>query len=139
MNGVSMNKIAFMQIVEFLKAHAAFESLSHFFGVVFEAFKRLQLAFIDGVAVTLDSDDRATQDLSGSHITAGNHQILAEFEDLANFGCAGLYFLTQRLNQTLNGLFQIIGNLIDDAVGANVHVFRFSNLLGLYVGPNIKT
>src|SRR5262245_34425658 len=110
-----MDDIALPDIVEVSEAHAALKALCNFPDVVLEALQSIQLAFVDDLPFAFDAYDRVALNLAADDIRSTNDQVFADLEQLADLGRADLHFLLERLDQTLNRLFEVVGNLVDDA------------------------
>ena len=133
-----MDYIAFPDIVEVSEAHTTLEALCNFLDVVFEALERFQLALVDGLSIPLYAHDGVALNLAVDDIRAADYEVLADLEKLAYFSRAYLHLLLERLNKTLNRLFQIIGYLIDDAVRADVDAGLLRHFRGVLIGLAVE-
>src|SRR5262249_49202594 len=129
-----MDDIALPDVVEISKAHAALKALRNFLDIVLEAFQSLQLAFEDDLSLALDAHDRIALNLAVYYIGPANYEVLADLEELAYLRRANLHFLLERLDQALNCLLEVVGYLIDDAVGTNVDAGLLRHLGGVLIG-----
>ncbi len=69
-------------------------------------------------------------DLAVGHATAGDDQLATRLEDLHDLGVAVHLLLVDRLQQTLEGGLDVLDELVDDIVGADVHAFDLRHPLG---------
>ncbi len=69
---------------------------------------------------------------------AGDLADLGDLEDVADFGAAGVVLLEDWFEETVHGLGDLVLQLVDDGVEADLDVFALGDLGGLAVGPDVE-
>ena len=105
---------------------------------VLEAAQRLQRALVDDHAVAQQSNLGAALDHAVGDHAAGDVAGLGDLEDLANLSVADQGFLVGRVEQAEHQGLHVLGDLVDDAVVADVDLVALGDLAGLRVGAHVE-
>src|SRR5690242_4656109 len=138
LHGEAFKHIAGFNVVEIRNSHAAFESGAHFIGVFLEAAKRTNAAGVNDHTFANDAHFGIALDDAIEYVTAGNHADALDTEGIADFGAAQMSFLIDGLEQAGHGLFDFVGDFVNDRVHANIDVFALRQIGSLAVRPHVK-
>src|SRR6185436_1253482 len=88
--------------------------------VVAEAPQRLDTVRRDDLGAPPDAGVAAANDAPVGHERTGDHRVLADADDLAHLGTALHDLHDLRLEQTVEGGFDVVSQLVDDVVEADI-------------------
>ena len=94
------------------------------------------LQMIDALAQ--EADLRAAGDDALAHRAAGDRADLGDSEDRADLGLAGDDLLVDRLEQAEHRGLDLLDELVDDLVGADLHALGLGHLPAAPVGPDVE-
>ncbi len=130
--------IAFFNIVIAFDVQAALKTFFDFFGVVFEAFERIELAGEDHHIVAQQAQaGTATHHARGDH-TACNRANFRGAEDLANLGHADDFLFPVWRQHAADSRFNIIDSVVDDVVVTDVDTIAFSQFARTNIGAGVE-
>src|ERR1700749_2826586 len=93
---------------------------------------------MDHGAFAHDANHRiATNDAVGN-VAAGDGTHAFDFEGVAHFGSALIRLGDDGVKQAFHGLLNFVGDLVNDVVGADVHVFLVGEVGGFAVWPHAE-
>ncbi len=69
---------------------------------------------------------------------AGDLADLRDLEDVEDFGAASVVLLEDRFEEAVHGLGDLVLQLVDDGVQANLDVFALGDFGGLAIGPDVE-
>src|SRR5262249_11313324 len=116
----ALQDVSYFNVVEVGDARAAFKPGANFAGVVLEALERVKLRRVDHGTLANYANLAVTLQNAVKHIATSHGARALDAEGVADFGAAQIGLLNDRLEQALHCFFELVGNLIDDGVRANV-------------------
>ena len=119
LRGEALDDVAFHEVVEVGQADAALVVLLDLADVVAEAAQRLDPVGRDDLAAAPDPGAAADDPAVGDE-RAGDDRVLADPDDLADLGATLDDLDDLRLEQALEGRLDVVGELVDDVVQADV-------------------
>src|SRR6266545_4696626 len=122
--------VAFLDILEVLQADAALVAGRDRAGVLLEAAQRADPPLVDDHAVADQPCPRASGDLAGGDVRAGDHPDPRHAEELPDLGGAELALLVLGGQQALQRLLDVLDHLVDDRVQADVHALAGGQVAG---------
>src|SRR6266545_1899001 len=122
--------VAFLDILEVLQADAALVAGRDRAGVLLEAAQRADPPLVDDHAVADQPCPRASGDLAGGDVRAGDHPDPRHPEELPDLGGAELALLVLGGQQALQRLLDVLDHLVDDRVQADVHALAGGQVAG---------
>src|SRR5688572_22952031 len=135
---VGLDDVALLEVLVVREAHGALESLSDLAGVVLEALERGDGAVPDDGALTDVADLGAPGDHAVAHHTPGNLAHSWDLEDLEHLGVAGDDLLVLGLEHAHHGGLDLLEDLVDDLVGADLDALGLGQLAALAIGPHVE-
>src|SRR5580698_713103 len=126
-----------MEILEVGEPNSALEAGLHFANVVLETSQRGQRPLPDHHAVAQEADLRPTGEYPVAHVATCHSTHSRDPEDLADLGLAGDDLLEFRSEHSEHGCLDVLEELVDDLVGADLHVSVGRHLAGPAVRTNI--
>src|SRR5688572_5199194 len=132
--------VAHLQVVVVLQADAALEPGLDLAHVVLEAPQRGDLAFEYHDVVA----EQPCLRLAGSRNAAigdhapGDRPDLRYLEDLAHFGAADSHFFERRLEETGHALLDLLGDVVDHRVHADIDLLALGHVLRVAIGPYVE-
>src|SRR5262245_12893151 len=133
-----LDDVADLDVLVPVEPDAALESLLDLRDVVLEAPQRTHLAFVDDAVVAQQAQLRRTRDDALGHVAAGHDAELRDLEGIAYLRAAARHFLQRRLEQALHGLLDLVGDVVDHGVEADLHT-RLLGFLGRFLlGPDVE-
>jgi len=135
---VSFDDVARLEVLEIVEADTTFEALTDLSGVVLEPAQRGNRALPDDRAVAQEADLGATRDDAGRHHASGNRTLLRDPEDLADLGFAGDLLLVLGIKHADHRQFDILEQLVDDLVGADLDLCVIGSLTSRTVRPHVE-
>ena len=106
--------------------------------LVLEALESLERAFVDDHVVAQQSHFGAALDHAFGNHAAGDAADLGDTEDLADLRVADQGFLVGRIEQADHQGLNVLGDLVDDAVVADVDLVALGDLARLRVGAHVE-
>ena len=116
--------------MEVRQLDAALEVREDFADVVAETPQRLDAVRGDDLGAAPDAGVAAADDAPVGHERTGDHRVLADADDLADLGAALDDLHDLRLEQALEGSFDVVGQLVDDVVEADIDAFGLGGATG---------
>src|SRR3954452_12034085 len=132
-----LDDVAGLEVLEVGQADAALEALPHLAGVVLEALEGRDGALPDDDAVAQEADLGAAGDDARLHVAAGDGADPRDAEDLPHLGVAGDDLLELGGEEAHHGLLDVLQDLVDDLVGADLDVRGVSQLPASAVGDDV--
>src|SRR5262249_33918718 len=126
-----LNHVAFLDVVKVADGDTAFHAVADFAGIVFEAFERRDFSFINLHAVAHQTNIGVALDDAIEHIASGHGADLGYAEGLAYFSAALIGFLDDRLEQASHGFLDLVLQLVNNRVQADVDFLHLRQLLRL--------
>src|SRR5690349_22098670 len=117
---VDLEHVAFLEVVEALEQDAALEALLDLADVVLEALQLRDPGLVDHGAVADDADVRVALHGAVRHVRAGDRAEARDAEELPDLDLADRLLGADRLQHPDQGLLDVLGQLVDDAVGADL-------------------
>src|SRR6202045_5278251 len=132
----AFQNIANLYVIEIGDARAALKPGANFADVVLKAFQGTELGGVNHGPVTQHANlpvafEHAIHDVATSHSPGA-----FDAEGVANFGAAQVGFGDDRFEQAFHGLFNFVGNFVNDGVGANVDMLLLREIRGLAIRAN---
>ena len=127
-----------LDVLEAGEVDTALDALTDFADVVLEALERGDLALPDLVAFAEQADLRVAADEAVGDTAAGDLADLGDLEDVEDLGAAGVVLLEDRLEEAVHGLGDLVLQLVDDGVQADLDVLALGDFGGLAVGPDVE-
>ena len=134
----ALDHVADLDVVVVLERHAALEAVLDLADLVLEALQRLQRAFVDHHVVAQQADLGAALDHAFRDHAAGDVAGLGDAEDLADLRVAEEGLLVGRIEQADHQRLNVLGDLVDDAVVADVDLVALGDLARLRVGAHVE-
>src|ERR1700689_3450383 len=107
-------------------------------GVIFEAVQRHDFAFEDDYVVAQQADFGVTLDEAVDHGAAGDGADLGDAESFADFSATLIIFFECRLKQAAHGTLDLILQLVNDGVHADVDLFLLGQFLSLAFRTHVE-
>src|SRR3990167_4274404 len=139
LDGEALDHVADLDVLEAGEHHAAFLADGDFVDLVLEALERLQGAqFQDHDVLTDDPDLGALADHAFGDLTAGDLADLADVEGLQNLGVAKEGFALDRGQHAREHAFDVVQQVVDDRVVADLDPFALGQGSRLGRGPDVE-
>src|ERR1700737_241611 len=135
---VGLDDVAFLEVLVTLDPNAALEPSYDFLDVVLEPLQPGDLAFVDRLIVAEHLGGRATRDLAVLHPRAGDHAELRNLDWGQNVGATFPDLDEGRLVETLDGPLDVVGDVVDDVVVADVDLLPLSRFLRLLIRLHVE-
>src|SRR4051794_11398242 len=133
-----LEDVAFLHVLVALDGDAALVAFLDLADVVLEAPQRADPAGVDDAAVAHQAHGGAAADRAVGDVGAGDGADARGAEGLADLGGAdGLLDLLGR-EQALHGVAQLLDDLVDDRVGADLDALAVRHLAGLAHGAHVE-
>ena len=130
LRGEAFDDVAFHDVVEVGEADAALVVLLDLADVVAEAAQRLDPVGRDDLGAAPDAGVAAADDPAVGDERAGDDRVLADADDLADLRPALDDLDDLRLEQALEGRLDVVGQLVDDVVQADVDALGLGGAAG---------
>src|SRR6266853_1568314 len=127
-----------LDVVEVGDARTALKAGADFVGVVLEPAQRTDAPGIDHDAFAQHTDLGVALEYAIQHVTARDRADTLDAECIAHFGTAQMRFLEDGIEQSGHGLFDLVGDFVDDRVRANLDAFALRQIGGLAVRADVK-
>src|ERR1700676_4655388 len=116
----AFQNIANLYVIEIGDARAALKPGANFADVILKAFQGTELGRVNHGPVTQHANLPVAFEHAIHDIAAGDGAAALDGEGVANFGAAQVGFGNDGLEQAFHGLFNFVGDFVNDGVGANV-------------------
>src|SRR5437763_14652813 len=133
-----LDYIASLYVIEISDRNAAFHAVSDFAGIVFETLQRTDFAFVNLDAIAHQAHIRIAFNQAIHHVTTGNGADLGHAEGLTHFSTSQVSLLDDWLKQAGHGFPDLILQLVNDGVQANIHVLHFGELLRFALRTHVE-
>src|ERR1700722_14050862 len=131
--------IADFHVIEIGDAGAALKSGANFADVVLKALQGAELGGVNHGAVTQHANLTVAFEHAIHDVATGDSAGAFHAESVANFGAAEIGFGDNGFEQALHGLFNFVGNFVNDGVRANVDMLLLREVGGLAIGANSES
>src|ERR1700730_9836505 len=138
LHGEAFEQIADFDVVEVRNSDAAFETRANFVGIFLEPAQRTDSAGVNHHSFTNDAHFGIALDDAVENVTAGDRADALDAESIAHFGAAEMRFLEDGLEQAGHGLFDLVGDFVNDRVQADVDVFALSQIRSFAIGAHVE-
>src|SRR5260370_37189178 len=135
---VGLEQVADPYIIEVLDPHAALEDLTHFPDVLLEALERRQGPVVHLDAVADHAHPCRSGDHARAHEAAGDRAHLGDLEQLAHLRLAQHDLLLLRCEHPFHRRLHLFHRLVDDAVGADLHLLALGRGARVRVRPDVE-
>src|SRR3990172_4264596 len=135
---VGLEDVAFLQGLEGLEHDYALEPGLDLADVLLEALEARHRRVVDDGAVAHDPDARVPADDAVRDVAAGDDTEARGPKERAHLGLAQGLLDRLRREHADESLLDVLGELVDDPVGAHVHALALGELLRLGVGTNVE-
>src|ERR1700731_2452443 len=135
----AFQNVADFHVVKVGDARAALEAGANFADVVLKAFQGTKLGGVNHSAITQHANLAVTLEHAIHNVAAGDGAGALDTEGVANFGATQVGFGDDGFEQAFHGLFNFVGNFVNDGVSANVDMFLLREIGGLAIGANSKS
>src|SRR6266511_1605679 len=136
---VGLDHVAFLQVVEPLEKDAALKAFRDLTGVVLEALELSDRGLVDDGAVPDEADLGPAPDQAAGDHAARNRPEPRDLEELTDLRLAERLLLLDRLEHADEGLLDVLGELVDHAVGADLDALSFRERPRLRVRAYVET
>src|SRR3984893_866250 len=138
LHGEAFEHIGDFDVVEVRNADAALEAGANFVGVFLQPAERADAAGVNHHTFTNDAHFGIALDDAVENVTAGDRADALDAESVAHFGAAEMRFLEDGLEQAGHGLFDLVGDFVNDRVQADVDVFALSQIRSFAIGAHVE-
>src|SRR6266852_3303697 len=135
---VGLDDVALLEVLVPVDPDAALESGQHFVDIVLEALETLDLALVDRFVVSQDLGGRPACDLAVHYPRPGDNAQLRDLDRREHFGATLPDLDEGRLVETLDGPLDVVGDVEDDVVAADVHLLPLGGLLSERISLDVK-
>src|SRR5260370_670997 len=135
---VGLEQVADLYIIEVLHPDAALEALTHFPDVLLEALERRQGPVVHLDAVADHAHPCRSGDHARAHEAAGDRAHLGDLEQLAHLRLAQHDVLLLQREQPFHRRLHLFYRLVDDAVGAALHLLALGPGARVRVRPDVE-
>src|ERR1700716_3954030 len=115
----ALENIPNLDVVEVGNACAALKSGAHFTCVVLEPAERTDAPGVNHNAFAQHADFGVTLEHTIQNVAARDHADALDAERVPHFGPAQMSFLEDRIEQAGHGLFDLVGDFVDERVRAD--------------------
>src|SRR5947208_8088272 len=133
-----LDYIASLYVIEISDSNAAFHAISDFAGVVFEALQRANLAFVHLDAIAHQAHIRIALNQTVEYVTTSNSADFGHAEGLAHFSASQVSLLDDRLKQARHGFPDLILQLVNNGVQADINILHFGELLRFALRTHVE-
>src|SRR6478672_5478341 len=133
-----LNHVAFLYVIEVLEVNTALHAVADFAGIVLKTPERTDLAFVNLHAIAHQANIGIALDDAVQHIAAGDGACLGYAERIANFRAALVGFLDDGLKQAQHGFLDLVLQLVNDRVQADIDFFHVRQLLRFALRTDIE-
>src|SRR5690606_36783322 len=138
-DGEALDVVAFLDVLEALELHAALLARRHLVDLVLEAFERVEHAQLQNHHVVADdADARALADHAFGDAAARDPADLGDVEGLQNLGVAQEGFALERRHHAREHALNVVQQVEDDRVVADLDAFTFGQIGRLLRGPDVE-
>src|SRR6187397_2970286 len=123
-----LDQVALLEVLEVGQADAALEALTDLPSIFLEPLERVDAALPDDDALAQEADLRAAGDDTRAHAATGDEADARDAEDLAHLGLARDDLFELRCEHADHGALDVLEELVDDLVGADVHALGIGEL-----------
>src|SRR5437764_3666037 len=135
---VALEHVALFDVVEVVEQDPALEALLDLAHVVLDAAKRADRGLVDDGSLADDANLRATPDDAARDHAAGDVAEPRCAEDRAHLGLAERLLGLDRLEHADERLLDVLGQLVDDAVGADLNTLALRERARLGAWANVE-
>src|SRR5204863_1958666 len=132
------DEVADLDILVTGEVDAALDALADFADIVLEALERGDLTLPEFGAFAEEANLGVAADEAIGDAAAGDLADLGDLEDVEHLGAAGVVLLEDGLEETVHGFSDLVLQLVDDGVQADLDVFALGDFGGLAVGPDVE-
>src|SRR5438105_9528401 len=133
-----LEDVALAEVVEAFEEDAALEALRHLAHVVLEAPELRDRRLVDDGAVADDPHAGAAADDAAGHVAAGDRAEARDPEELAHLHLAERLLGLDRAEHADERLLDVLRELVDDAVGADVDALALGERTRLGARPHVE-
>src|SRR5208337_4680182 len=138
LNLIGLKDVSFLEIVKVLDPDTAFKSRLDFLDIILEASEGADLSVVDNYTVTKHPCSGISFHSAVEHRAACNHPHLRNMESLSYFCPAYHILFVNGLEHAEYGGPDVVDELIDDIVEANVHSFLLGQFMHLRIRSDIE-
>src|SRR3984893_1217291 len=135
---VGLDDVALLEVLVDVDPDTALQSGQHFVDVVLEALETRNLALVNRLVVPQNLGERPARDLAVQHPGAGDDAQLRDLDRREDFSAAFPDLDEGWLVEALDGAFDVVGDVVDDVVTANVDLLPLAGLLGERVSLDVE-
>src|SRR2546423_76500 len=135
---VDLEDVAFLHVVEALEQDPALEALGDRASVVLEARQLRDRGLLDDRAVADAPHRRAAADIALGHVAARDRAESRDPEQGPDLDLADRLLGRDRAEHADERLLDVLGQLVDDAVGSDLDAFALGELAGLGRRPHVE-
>src|SRR3954454_4776963 len=135
---VALEHVALFDVVEVVEQDSALEALLDLAYVVLDAAERTDRRLVDDGSVTDDANLRTAADDAARHHAAGDVAEPRRAEDRAHFDLAEDRLGLDRLEHADERLLDVLGELVNDAVGADLDALALGQRARLRARPDVE-
>src|SRR5439155_7520005 len=133
-----LEDVTFLHVVEAVEEDAALEARLDLTDVVLEPLEARDGGLVDHGAVADDANARVPANEAVRDVAPGDRADARGTEECADLGLADRLLDAGGCEHPDEGLFDVIGELVDDAVGAKVDALSLGERAGLGVRPHVE-
>src|SRR5437762_1468762 len=119
-------------------ADTALHTVAHFGDIVFEAAQRTDAPLVDHHVVAQQTHIGIALDHAIDHRATSDGSDLGHSEGVADFGAAKVCFLDRRFEQSEHGFLDLVLQLVDDRMQADVNLLLFGEFLRFALGTYVE-
>src|SRR5690348_15059898 len=138
LRGEGLDDITHLDVAVIGDGDAAFHAVAHLADVIFEAPERADLAFEYHHVVAQQAHFGIALDVAVLHVAAGHRAHLRNAERFAHFRAPLVGLLDGGLEQAAHGLLNLILQLVNDRVQADIHLLLFRQFLRLALRTHVE-
>src|ERR1700681_650141 len=135
----AFQNIANLYVIEIGDARAALKPGANFADVILKAFQGTELGRVNHGPVTQHANLPVAFEHAIHDIAAGDGAGALDAEGVANFGAAQVGFGNDGLEQAFHGLFNFVGDFVNDGVGANVDMLLLREIRRFAIRANSES
>src|SRR6266498_10193 len=135
---VGLEDVAFLHVVEVVEQDSALEAFLDLAHVVLEPLEAADRRLVDGGALPDDADLGITPDDPASHVAAGDDAQAGGSEERSHLGLAERLFDLLGGEHADEGLLDVLGQLVDDPIRAEVNSFALCQSASLGVRAHVE-
>src|SRR5262249_11526827 len=127
-----------LEVLEVAQTDTALEALADLTGIILEALQRRDAALPDDDAVAQEANLAAAGDDPRAHVTACDGADARHTEDFADLGLARDHLFELGSEHADHRPLDVLEQLVDDLVGADLDVLGGSQLARLAIGTHVE-